>query len=127
MAAARDRHHVPFRPGQPVHSSSGTATIPASAGGSGQAGERVTGTILDVAVDIRRGSPTYGKHVATELSVASGDQLYIPVGFAHGFLTLEDDVVIMYKVSDYCAPALDSGIRWDDPRLQFRGRARTSI
>src|SRR5882724_6290086 len=61
------------------------------------------GRILDVAVDIRHGSPTYGKHVATELSAESGHQLYIPVGFAHGFLSLDDDVVVMYKVSDYYA------------------------
>ena len=75
------------------------------------------GRVLDVAVDIRRGSPTFGKHVATELSAESGRQLYIPVGFAHGFLTLEDDVVVMYKVSDYYAPAHDSGIRWNDPEI----------
>ena len=75
------------------------------------------GRILDVAVDVRRGSPTYGKHIATELTAQSGHQLYIPVGFAHGFLTLEDDVVIMYKVTDYYASALDSGIRWDDPGI----------
>jgi len=72
------------------------------------------GRVLDVAVDVRRGSPTYGKHIATELSANDGRQLYIPVGFAHGFLTLEDDVVVMYKVSDYYAPAQDGGIRWND-------------
>jgi dTDP-4-dehydrorhamnose 3,5-epimerase len=75
------------------------------------------GQILDVVVDVRRGSPTYGKHVATELSSESGRQLYIPAGFAHGFLTLEDDVVVMYKVSNYYAPAQDSGIRWNDPDI----------
>jgi dTDP-4-dehydrorhamnose 3,5-epimerase len=75
------------------------------------------GKILDVAVDVRQGSPTYSKHVATELTAESGHQLYIPVGFAHGFLTLEDDVLVMYKVSDYYAPAHDSGIRWDDPEI----------
>ena len=63
------------------------------------------------------GSPTFGKHVSIELSAESGRQLYIPVGFAHGFLTLEDDVVVMYKVSDYYAPAHDSGIRWNDPDI----------
>ena len=77
----------------------------------------VKGRILDVAVDIRRGSPTFGKHVSIELSAESGRQLYIPVGFAHGFLTLEDDVVVMYKVSDYYAPAHDSGICWNDPDI----------
>src|SRR5215813_5877808 len=69
----------------------------------------LSGRILDVAVDVRRGSPTYGKHIATELSADGGQQLYIPVGFAHGLLTLEDDVVVMYKVSDYYAPAQDGG------------------
>jgi dTDP-4-dehydrorhamnose 3,5-epimerase len=75
------------------------------------------GRILDVAVDVRAGSPTFGKHVATELSAETGRQVYIPVGFAHGYLTLEDDVVLMYKVSDYYAPAYDGGIRWSDPQL----------
>jgi dTDP-4-dehydrorhamnose 3,5-epimerase len=75
------------------------------------------GRILDVAVDLRRGSPTYGQHVSVEISAECGRQFYIPVGFAHGFLTLTDDVLVMYKASDYYAPAHDSGIRWDDPDI----------
>src|SRR5262245_22348644 len=62
------------------------------------------GRILDVAVDLRRNSPTYGRYVSSELSAATGVQMYIPVGFAHGFLTLEDDVTVLYKVSAYYAP-----------------------
>src|SRR5262245_20204818 len=77
------------------------------------------GKVLDVAVDVRRGSPTYGKHVCAELSAECGRQFYIPVGFAHGFLTLTDDVLVMYKVSEYYAPAHDSGIRFDDPDISF--------
>jgi len=79
----------------------------------------VKGRILDVAVDIRRGSPTFGKYISTELSSETGCQLYIPVGFAHGFLTLENDVVVMYKASDYYAPTYESGIRWNDPDIAF--------
>jgi dTDP-4-dehydrorhamnose 3,5-epimerase len=77
----------------------------------------IQGRILDVAVDIRQDSPTFGKHVSIELSAESERQLYIPVGFAHGYVTLADDVVMMYKVSDYYAPAHDRGICWNDPDI----------
>ena len=77
------------------------------------------GRILDVAVDIRRGSPTFGNYVSGELSADSGWWVFIPIGFAHGFLTLEDGVVVMYKTSEYYAPAHDSGIRWNDPDIAF--------
>lgn len=75
------------------------------------------GRVLDVVVDVRRESPTYAKHVAIELSSESGHQLYVPVGFAHGFVTLVDHTVVMYKVTHYYAPTLEGGIRWDDPQI----------
>jgi len=73
------------------------------------------GRILDVAVDVRRGSPTYGKWVSAELTAQNGDQLFVPVGFAHAFLTLEPDCEVVYKVTGLYAPANDGGIRWNDP------------
>jgi dTDP-4-dehydrorhamnose 3,5-epimerase len=77
----------------------------------------VAGRILDVAVDVRRGSPTYGRHVKVELSADDGAQLYVPVGFLHGFVTLEPATRVTYKVSDYYAADCDGAVRWDDPDL----------
>ena len=77
----------------------------------------IRGRIFDVAVDARKGSPTYGQWVGAELSADNGHQLFIPIGFAHGFLTLEPDCEVAYKCSDTYAPAQDGGIRWDDPAI----------
>lgn len=74
------------------------------------------GRILDIVVDLRTGSPTFGHHLAIELG-ENGDQIFIPEGFAHGFVTLTDDVLLSYKVSRLFDPGLDSGVAWDDPDL----------
>lgn len=75
------------------------------------------GRVMDVAVDIRKGSPTFGRSVAVELSAAAGNQLFIPKGFLHGFSVLEPDSELLYKCSDYYAPACDGAVRFDDPDL----------
>ncbi len=75
------------------------------------------GSVFDVAVDLRIGSPTYGKWFGEELSLANGRQLWIPVGFAHGFCVLDGDAVLTYSVSEVYSGANDGGIRWDDPEI----------
>jgi len=77
------------------------------------------GAIYDVVVDIRSGSPTYGSHVSVTLDGHSPRMLYVPVGFAHGFLVLEDDTEVMYKVTDLYHPEGDAGILWNDPALNI--------
>ena len=77
----------------------------------------VRGAILDVAVDIRVGSPTYGQHVTRELSAENWEQLWVPVGFAHGFCTLVPDTEVLYKVTGFYAPDCDRGLLWNDPAL----------
>ncbi len=77
----------------------------------------VRGVARDVIVDLRRSSPSFGLHFAIELSAAEGNQLFIPVGFAHGFISLEPDTLFTYKVSDYFSPEHNTGIRFDDALL----------
>jgi dTDP-4-dehydrorhamnose 3,5-epimerase len=79
----------------------------------------ISGRVLDVAVDIRKNSPTFGKYVAVELSGENKKQLLIPRGFAHGFVVLEDDTVFAYKVDNYYSPECDRGIAFDDKNLNI--------
>jgi dTDP-4-dehydrorhamnose 3,5-epimerase len=75
------------------------------------------GSVLDVAVDARRGSPTYGRWVGVELSAGNARQLLVPVGFLHGFVTREPDTEVLYKCTDVYAPDCDGAVAWDDPDL----------
>ncbi|UYZ57881.1 dTDP-4-dehydrorhamnose 3,5-epimerase [Hymenobacter latericus] len=75
------------------------------------------GRALDVVVDIRRDSPTYGQHTKVLLDAQRANMLYVPTGFAHGFLALEDDTIFLYKCSNYYHPAAEGGLMWNDPQL----------
>ena len=77
----------------------------------------VQGKVLDVAVDVRKGSPTFGKHVAVELSAENHRQFFIPRGFAHGFVVLSDEAVFQYKCDNLYAPQAEGALAWDDPEI----------
>jgi dTDP-4-dehydrorhamnose 3,5-epimerase len=79
----------------------------------------IEGKVLDVAVDIREGSETYGEHITVELSGENKKQVFIPRGFAHGFVVLSESAIVAYKVDNSYVPANDAGIRWDDPTLNI--------
>jgi dTDP-4-dehydrorhamnose 3,5-epimerase len=81
----------------------------------------VTGAVQDAVVDLRDGSPTFGRALTVRLDAETGDQLYVPVGFAHGFVTLKPDTRVAYKVSTPYAPQAEGGLAWDDPALALDG------
>lgn len=85
--------------------------------GQGKLVQVLEGAVLDVVVDIRRGSPTFGKWVAVELSADNGLQMYIPVGFAHGFVVLSDWALFSYKCTAFYDPTTEGGVLWNDPQL----------
>lgn len=87
----------------------------------------IRGKILDVAVDIRKGSPTFGKYVAVELTAENKLQLLVPAGFAHGFVTLEENTEVCYKVDEFYSPEHDRSILWNDPQIQIDWKVESPV
>lgn len=87
----------------------------------------VEGQITDVAVDLRRGSPTYGEHVLVPLDDKTRRQLFVPIGFAHGFCVISESAIVQYKCTDYYDANAERGVRWDDPTLAIRWPVRNPI
>lgn len=96
-------------------------------GGQGKLVSTLRGRVFDVAVDVRKGSPSFGKWVGAELSSENGSQLYIPPGFAHGFVSLSDEAVFSYKCTAYYAPVTERTVRWDDPTIAIDWPCRAPI
>lgn len=89
--------------------------------------QALRGRIFDIAVDLRRNSPTFGRHVTVELAAGDGKQLFVPEGFAHGFMTLEPDSMVAYKVTARYEPASERGVAWDDPDLAIAWPTRDGV
>ncbi len=85
------------------------------------------GTLYDVILDLREDSPTFGKHFGAELTAENRTMMYVPEGFAHGFITLQDDSEVLYMVSDSYAPELERGVRWNDPTFNIEWPIQPTI
>jgi dTDP-4-dehydrorhamnose 3,5-epimerase len=126
-----EQHGVPARFIQDNHSKSVRGTLRGlhfqCPHGQGKLVRVTQGEVFDVAVDVRAGSPTFGKWFGTTLSAENMRQMYIPTGFAHGFCVLSDTAEFQYKCTDFYAPDCELGVRWDDPAIAIEWPVRTPL